>query len=864
MGALIAPVVKFVASITVKKALIGLAVYAGINYTVKAAMKKAAGDNLGGLTISQKDPAAPRKILYGESRVGGTIVYSKTEGDDNEYLYQVYVLGDSFRVSQMTGTVGQAPALDAIYAIYFDNELVLNYMNGAWQYWNGYTTEDVNFNYWDGTQTGTPTSLLLEYNQPFDAQHRFVGIGGIAVKLKYDQEKFPNGLPNITFHTTGRSVYDPRKDSTSDAYDSDLGVSTHRATNPATWEYSNNPALCLLDYMRDKFYGIEFNIDRYDVETIGLASTVCEQQILLSNGLYHDRYTLDGVVNTANSINDNIEDMLTAMAGRVYYSEGKYRFYSSSYRTPLPSPYDITEDMIVGDVELLTAASKKDMYNRVQGKFRDENNKYVITSYPTQTNPAYVNADNGEVLTLDLDLPFTTDHRRAQRIAKYTLGRSRNMRTISMRLNMKGYQYCVGDIVNVHFSKFSYTPKAFEIQNIQIQLDPDAGMVVDIVALEDSPTAFDWDAANDELAEQSILAIARYDGRTVTAPIAVNASFIVVSDVQLNTSPKLSIIIDDNPNPFITHYQLYVYRIPAPNAPGHREYLSSSQEFTLTRDFGLRKKHTIDVVDRRVGHYRVTVQAVNISGVYSDVTSAEFEITQSHRDQMLVTPEDSVILVQQTGDLDDEPNLADVEEAKGSPVAPNDEIIYQQVQNGVVVDSKVFNYQSTIKVLNVMESFARSTTNYLPNSDRIFVDVWVSVTAPQGGTWSSQILAGNPMYNSVTFLNKGTISIYDTSSEVQSLYNDVVEQEIAGQTYQTEVYRGNDFLENVQPMSTAQYFKAPVQKALFRFELNSQYVNDTNNSWSIGSYYKIKYTVNTNVYETTKVRVLMGVDNRPN
>ena len=52
----------------------------------------------------------------------------------------------------------------------------------------------------------------------------------------------------VTAVVKGKKVYDPRKDSTSDAYDSSLGVSTHRSNTASTWQYSSNP-LAMRDYL---------------------------------------------------------------------------------------------------------------------------------------------------------------------------------------------------------------------------------------------------------------------------------------------------------------------------------------------------------------------------------------------------------------------------------------------------------------------------------------------------------------------------------------------------------------------------------------------------------------------------------------
>ena len=44
-----------------------------------------------GVTVSSKAPTAPHRIIYGETRVGGTIVFAETTSSTNEFLHIVYV-----------------------------------------------------------------------------------------------------------------------------------------------------------------------------------------------------------------------------------------------------------------------------------------------------------------------------------------------------------------------------------------------------------------------------------------------------------------------------------------------------------------------------------------------------------------------------------------------------------------------------------------------------------------------------------------------------------------------------------------------------------------------------------------------------
>ena len=66
------------------------------------------------------------------------------------------------------------------------------------------------------------------------SNHRLRGTAYLYVKLEFDQDAFPSGLPTITADVKGVKVYDPR-------------------TSTTAW--SDNPALCIRDYLTNERYG---------------------------------------------------------------------------------------------------------------------------------------------------------------------------------------------------------------------------------------------------------------------------------------------------------------------------------------------------------------------------------------------------------------------------------------------------------------------------------------------------------------------------------------------------------------------------------------------------------------------------------
>ena len=152
-----------------------------------------------------------------------------------------------------------------------------------------------------------------------------------------------------------------------------------------------------------------------------------------------------------------------------------------------------------------------------------------------------------------------------------------------------------------------------------------------------------------------------------------------------------------------------------------------------------------------------------------------------------------------------------------------------------------------------MTLFALSAPSYFSNLSRVFVDVWVEAnTGSQGGTWSAHVT--NTQNGGTQSLDAHTsTTIYDNNLDIQTLYNETVDG--------YDVYRGNDFLINVQPMSTATYIGSGKQKAMFRFEVDSQYVNHVSNDYALMSEYEFRYTVGQAQYASSPYTVRMSVTN---
>ena len=190
-----------------------LAITAVTSWALQALAPKPDFGALGssGILVNRKDAVSPHQFIYGQARVGGTVTYYETTGNNNRFLHQIISLAGH--------------EVDEIGDIYINDEVVT--WNASTGLVDGRWKDKIRIRKHLGDQTTVDADLLAESNQVTGA---FVG-NGIAylyVRYEFDQDVFANGVPLITAVVKGKKVYDPRSDTTA---------------------WSANAALCVRDYI---------------------------------------------------------------------------------------------------------------------------------------------------------------------------------------------------------------------------------------------------------------------------------------------------------------------------------------------------------------------------------------------------------------------------------------------------------------------------------------------------------------------------------------------------------------------------------------------------------------------------------------
>ena len=250
------------------------------------------------------------------------------------------------------------------------------------------------------------------------------GISWLRLTLKFDAEKFPSGIPNVTVEKMGRKVYDPRT---------------------STTIYTSNAALCILDYYRSylKVSDSDINWEQFQE-----AANICDESVSNADGSTESRYTLNGEFDLSENKASILESMVSACSGEVTYIAGKHGLIVGAYYGPATEV--ITESQLAGDIEIMPEVSQSEKVNTIKGTFIDPQQKYTEVDFPTVSVAEWI-AEDGVEISQDLKLRFVTSEYQAQRLADIKLKRTRISRTMNISLNLSGYRYRPGMYVKVNF-----------------------------------------------------------------------------------------------------------------------------------------------------------------------------------------------------------------------------------------------------------------------------------------------------------------------------------------------------------------------------------------------------------------------------
>ena len=225
-------------------------------------------------------------VIFGTRRVGAQIIYMDVSANDSRDLYVVYALsigecdeilgstieldGNSLRDSARFrdgGYIGTDKISSGSGSLNTVSQNGTGINAGAGQFGTSPTSKYryvMNLHHGAATQTADP--MLVASMPNWTTAHKLNGVAYICAHYGYDKEGIWKGIPQLTVQVKGRRVYDPRE-------------SSQTFGNSSTYAYSNNPALCFLDFITDDQIGKGLQQSEINMSTFSAAATLADYEV---------------------------------------------------------------------------------------------------------------------------------------------------------------------------------------------------------------------------------------------------------------------------------------------------------------------------------------------------------------------------------------------------------------------------------------------------------------------------------------------------------------------------------------------------------------------------------------------------------
>lgn len=417
-----------------------------------------------GRMLTVRQAVAPWAWVYGQVRVGGVITYMEVTSD-NQYLHLVITLAGH--------------ECQEIGDIYFDDEVVpLDGSGEATGRFAGYVRVKKSLGA-EASGVQPFPDLVSESASKWTNAHCQTGRTKVYVRLKWSEDLFPQGIPNVTAVVKGRKVYDPRS---------------------ALTAWSANAALCISDYLTNSAAGLAcvYASEINNAQLIAAANT-CAEDVTLAAGGTEDRYTCNGRFLVNGAPREILGRMLTCCAGSVRFLGGVWGVYPAVYSAPTIT---LTQDDLRGALRVTPRLSRRDLANGIKGVYVSPANNWQASDFPAIDNATYLSEDQGERIWRELDLPYTTSAATSQRIAKLELERVRQQISVDWPGKLGCYRLQPGDTVQVTLARYGWSAKVFEVIGTELTHEEDGagGLVLgcDLALRETASSVYTWTAASDE------------------------------------------------------------------------------------------------------------------------------------------------------------------------------------------------------------------------------------------------------------------------------------------------------------------------------------------------------------------------------
>lgn len=409
-------------------------------------------------------------VIYGTCVVGIKAVDIRVSGQENQFLYLVGAICHGSRDG------GDIMGIDDVWfdeRLAFDAAGVLQsaFLDQAWLYKHAGSTSQV-----------VDAHMASTFPAAYPSTSKGAGIAYLIARLFWrrggEGTAYPTGVPTVWVKIRGARVYDPRD---------------------STWKFSDNPALCVRDYLLSTVYGASLDPAEIDETSFINAANYCDETVQVpdpdgSGTVSQKRFTTNGWLDTTEEVLNNLQRILSSCRGELSYQAGQYSLFIRKSMTP--SGFVFSRANIVGNFTFKTTGIE-DAPNIMKAQYTDPGQRHqVITVQWPQTGDsnAFLTEDNNFRVEGHIELPMTNDPYMARQIAMSVMKERRWSELVTFTATEEALKCRVGDLVEITHDTPGWTGRDAWVSALVLRADS----LVDVVCQTYDGNAYTYDLQSQE------------------------------------------------------------------------------------------------------------------------------------------------------------------------------------------------------------------------------------------------------------------------------------------------------------------------------------------------------------------------------
>lgn len=344
-----------------------------------------------------------------------------------------------------------------------------------------------------GDQTGPPAQILTEAPDLFLAADGWRG--RTVAWLRLDRgpsdgrvERWPRVPPEVEVEADWSLVWDPRDV----AQDPD---------DPATWTFSRNQALCLLDAIRNNPIRVH-RLENIAVDQFISAADIADEAVPRKDLSTEPRYQANGlIVWSEGEVLDKLRPLEAAGAGTLARMGGKLGYVAGAWRAP---SYTMTAILEEGGIDLQRWQPGRELPTAIRASYIATNRDWQDSELPALPIVGADQIDGSEDGIAEIALGMVTSPTQAMRIQQIAARRAAAQRRLSVMLPPNAFDLVSGAILTGNMpAGFTRLNGLWEVQSINPGLwttDIEGGVAMrcPVTLAETAESHFSWNPDTDQ------------------------------------------------------------------------------------------------------------------------------------------------------------------------------------------------------------------------------------------------------------------------------------------------------------------------------------------------------------------------------